>query len=714
MKRFIFGIIIFTFGFVALSNFSASAQNVDKLVYPKLRNLRIPKIDKITLKNGLRLYIIEDKSLPVFDVVVRINCGSYLVPSDKIGLAEICGEVMRTGGTAKWSGDELDEMLEGIGGSVETSIGLLSGNASVNVLSEYTDLGLETLADILRKPIFDEDKVELAKIEKRSMISRRNDLPSQIGSREFKKIIYGANSVYARQMEYATVNNISRQDLIDFHDKYIHPENIQMGIWGDFNKKDILKKINKYFGDWKRGSNTVPPPPKVDYKYTSQIHYIYKPDVNQSNIYIGHIGGLISDDDCPARVVMNNILGASFGSRLFNSVRSREGLAYSVFGVYTANIQYPGIFYNYASTKSETTGKTIQEIIKEIKRMQTDPPTSDEMKLGKEKYLNSFVFKFDSKKKVINRVMRYDFFNFPDDYIFREKENIEKVSSEDVIYAARKDLHPDKVHILVVGNGKDFDMPLEDLGYGPVDTIDVSIPPPSQDTTELNLSSENIKKGMGILRKAISACGGLENFKSINSVHLQGTYTISTPQGDMPMALKSIIIFPDKQRTTVSMMGRKFYDIRNGEIGWKTGHNGNIVKKSAEDIKEDTNKIYRSNIFIFRQFDNPYYKAVYSGEGEEGDMAVQYLTLIDLDGNTICKLGISSENFLPTVKTYWGKTSIGEGSIKDIFDNYSDVGKVKIPFSVTRMLEGRKVMQMEIDNFIINGDIPKGAFDKPE
>lgn len=185
--------ILFAALTLALATNALFAQAVDKLKYPPLNPLTIPKVEKVTLDNGIRLYLLQDKSLPVFNASVRINCGGYLDPEDKVGLAEMTGDLLRTGGTSKWTGDEIDAALEAVGGSVETGIGRTSGSASVNVLSEYADLGLEVLAEVLRRPVFDQDKIELEKVQLRSAISRRNDDPQDVGGREFNKVIYGEN-----------------------------------------------------------------------------------------------------------------------------------------------------------------------------------------------------------------------------------------------------------------------------------------------------------------------------------------------------------------------------------------------------------------------------------------------------------------------------------------------------------------------------------------
>ncbi len=579
--------------FLLLLSLSATAQDVSKLKYPNLGELPSIKIERDTLPNGMRLYLVVDKSFPIFHMAARINGGSYLEPADKVGLASVCGNVLRTGGTKKWTGDQIDEQLESIGGSVETSIGLTSGSASVNVLSDYTDLGIEVLSQILRYPVFDQDKIDLAKVEEQSDISRRNDNPMGIARREFTNAIYGKTSAYARYPEYATIANIKRDDLVAFHAALFHPENVQIAIWGDFDRAAVLDKIKQYFGDWEKGNTQVPLPPKVDYQWRNHIYFVNKTDINQSTVLIGHIGGLLADPDYPARIVMNNILGASFGSRLFNAVRSKEGLAYSAGGSYTAQIAYPGVFFASTSTKSETTVKALLEVINQIRGMQTVPPTVQEMSLGKDSYLNSFVFNFDDRAKVVNRVMQYDFFGLPDNFLQNQYASVQKVTGDDVVAAAKKNLHPDSLVIVVVGNGANFDQPLDKIGRGPVDTVDITIPS-GEVKKELAITPENTAKGKTILDKAVKAHGTLANFKKVKSLTFKGNYTLTTPQGEFAIGIEGVQQFPDKLRNTMSVMGRKMYDIRNGKAGWKTDQrSGELVAKTDDDIKKDDQELLK-------------------------------------------------------------------------------------------------------------------------
>ena len=471
---------ILLIAFLALSSAPVRAVNLDSLVYPPLNPVTIPEIEEIQLANGLRLYLLADKTLPLIQASVRIHGGSYLDPVDKIGLAEICGSLMRSGGTAKWSSDELDDLLESIGGVAETSIDTISGKLSLVMLSSYTDLAMEVMAELLRRPRFEKEKFEQLMLGVRSMISRRNDRPTSIGEREFDKIIYGSESPYARHVEYATVDAISIDDLKEFHHRVFRPENVQMAIYGDIDTAKIKALVEKYFGDWEKAPEALADFPEVNYEYVAEVSYVDLPEANQSNVYIGHIGGRLFDEDHPHRIVMNNVLGVGFGSRLFREVRSRAGLAYSVYGVFTANLSYPGVFYNYVSTKNDATVRAIRMIISEIKRMQTEPVSDEELQFGKDRYLNTFVFNFDSKGKIIDRMVYYDFFGLPRDFLNKQMEAVERTTARDVMNAAQKYLKPDLMKILVVGAVKDLDEPLEKLGYGKPLEIDVTIPEPQK------------------------------------------------------------------------------------------------------------------------------------------------------------------------------------------------------------------------------------------
>ncbi len=464
--------VLLLLAFISGGSVFAQKSPKDKFIFPTLNPIKMPKVETVKLGNGLKLFLVEDHEYPTIDMRAMVRAGSVFETPSKIGLAAITGQVLRTGGTATMSGDEIDKELETLAATVSTGIGTASGYITVSVLKEDIDKALEILADILMNPAFADDKIKLAKIRQRTMIARRNDDIGQIAFREFEKLIYGKDSPYARHPEYATVNAVTREDIVDFYKSYFYPNNTIMAVWGDFKIKEMEARVKRTLGKWKRVKVEVPPMPKVDYEYKYTVNFINKPDVNQSNILIGHIGGLMKNPDYPALSVMNSILSYE---RMFKKIRTDEGLAYSVWGSYGANFSAPGVFSSGAQTKSESTVYAIELMLKELKRIIEEDVTDEELAKAKDEYLNSFVFNFDSRAKIVNRLMTYDFFDFPLDFMDRVKKRVEKVTKKDVLRVAKKYLRPDKVQILVVGKQEDFDKPLSTLGE--VNVIDIKIPP---------------------------------------------------------------------------------------------------------------------------------------------------------------------------------------------------------------------------------------------
>jgi zinc protease len=445
------------------------------LQYPPLNNLQIAQPNRIELSNGIILFLIEDHGLPMVNVSVLIRGGTRSEPVSKAGVADLCGTVMRTGGTASRPGDKLDEELDRLGAAVETGMSDDLGSASVSVLKEDTDKGLAILSDLLQNPSFPEDKIELAKIGIRDSIARRNDNPGGIVFREFERILFGTNSAYGHQPEFATVDAIKRDDLIAFYKQFYQPENLIVGVWGDFKASEMQAKIEATLGAWKKGGNPKPAIPAVESSVErSGTYYIGKEDINQTWVVVGHLGGQRNDPDYYALNLMNRILGGSMASRMFSNIRSDMGLAYNIRSSWNAEWDRPGEFIASGSTKAGTTVKMLNAMKHEIQRLTEEEVTEEELSRAKDGVLKGFAFEFDSTGKVVQRMMNYEFYGYPHDYLQRFRENIEKVSRTDILNAAKKHLHPDQSIQLLLGREKDFDQPLSTLGK--VTPVDITIP----------------------------------------------------------------------------------------------------------------------------------------------------------------------------------------------------------------------------------------------
>lgn len=460
---------------LGLPSMAATAQHYDELKFATLPEIKLPKYERFVLDNGMVVYLLEDRELPLVGGTALISTGDRFESADKVGLAELTGTVMRTGGTTGHSPDELNLLLEQRAASVETGINTTSGSASFSALSEDLPAVFELFSEVLKTPAFDPQQLELAKTQVRGGIARRNDNPEDIAGREFQKLLYGDTSPYARTVEYATIDNISRDDLVGFYQKYFHPNNIILGIVGDFNSAQMRSLIQKNLGDWKANPKLVKPTlPTVSQAKTGGVYVVNQPQLTQSYVQIGHLGGKLDSPDYAALDVLSGVLNG-FGGRLFNSVRSRQGLAYTVYGVWSPKYDYPGTFLAGGQTRSDATVPFIKAIGAEIASLKAKLVTPAELAYAKDSTLNSFVFNFEDPSQTLSRLMRYEYYGYPADFIFRYEKGVKATTAADVQRVAKTYLKPENLVTLVVGNTTAIQPPLNQLATQ-VTPIDVTIP----------------------------------------------------------------------------------------------------------------------------------------------------------------------------------------------------------------------------------------------
>ena len=447
----------------------------DELSFPPLRELTLPDYERYSLPNGMTVYLQENHELPLIEGQAYIRTGNRWEDASHTGLAGITGSLIRSGGTTEHTATELAALLESRAAGIESSIGTTSGSLSLSALTEDFDFVLGLTAEVLRQPAFPEERLALIKKQISGNIARRNDNPSGITGREFSKLIYGDTSPYARTIEYSTLDAISRDDVVAFYDQYVTPDHIILGISGDFEAATAKALIEKYFGDWQPSGNALPPVPSAQQVKTSGTFIVDRPELTQSSIRLGHLSGLVSSDDYPALSVMNGILNG-FGGRLFNELRSRQGLAYSVYGFWSANYDYPGLFLAGGQTRTESTATFIDGIKGEINRLRTEPLSEQELNYAKDSTLNSFVFNFASPLQVLSRLMTYDYYGYPSDFLFQYQQGIRATTTDDIERVANQYLKPDQLVTLIVGDKAEI-TPLLSSSAGTVQELDITIPP---------------------------------------------------------------------------------------------------------------------------------------------------------------------------------------------------------------------------------------------
>ena len=592
---------------------------------------------------------------------------------------------------------------------METNIGETSGSAFMSVLKEDLDVGLEILADVLMHPAFREEKLDLAKVQAKSAISRRNDDPNGIVSREFAKVIYGADSPYARTTEYATIDAITRDDLVTFHQAWFHPNNVMMAVWGDFDADEMVGHIEAAFADWKRNDDLVLPPlPEVDYEWAPSVGLVAKSDATQSVIRFGHLGMTQDDPDYFAVIVMNRVLGAGgFSSRLFQEVRSRRGLAYMVGGGIQANVEYPGMATFVSSTKSESTVETVKAMMHEVDRITKEKVTEEELALAKESYLNSFVFNFDTTSEIVNRVMLYDYYGYPEDFLQKTKENVEKVTVDDVFRVAQAHLHPDDLRLVVLGNPEAFDEDLASLGED-VEMIDITIPAAATEVIS-EATAEDVARGEEVLGRMVDALGGAATVGKVENLRINADISITTPQGAMAASAEILTVYPDRMAAKLNLPFGEMTQVLAGETGWAKSPMGDQDMGPSE-LADAKGNVFRDLVNLARLAGTGTLTVQYLGsEDFQGAPAdVIHLT----DGTTTVKVYVDPGSGMPRGESYQGNTMMGPASMTEIYSDWREVAGVQVPFAIETLADGKPMVETTVTRVDANVEVDEALFTK--
>jgi len=446
----------------------------EQIPIPTLHEFHPQQPKRIELKNGIVIFLQEDHELPFVSGSVLIPGGGRDVDPSKAGLIGIYRQAWRTSGSEKMDGDAMDDLLEAKAAHIETQGDEDSTALSWDSLKGDADQVFSLAMDLFLHPKFSAEKLQLAQQQEATGIVRRNDDEDGIAEREAAKLIYGVNSPYTRQPELATIAKITLADLQAWHDRTLKGKLI-MGISGDFDAAAMEAKVRAVFEPL---PPVTPEPPRHDELAGPKpgAYFIDKEDVNQSNVQIVALGIDRHNPDVPAVVVMDEILSGGFGSRLFQKVRTELGLAYEVGGGFELAYDHPGTFQVEVLTKSVSTVDATKAAEAEIAGLNTRPFTQAELQRAKDDILNSFLFRYDTREKILAERERLEFYGYPADYLETYRAALEKVTLEDVTAAAKKYIHPEKLAVLVVGNSSEIKPPVDDLGMGAPKVVDITIP----------------------------------------------------------------------------------------------------------------------------------------------------------------------------------------------------------------------------------------------
>jgi len=447
---------------------------IEALQYAPLR-FNPPTAKRVTLSNGVAVYLLRDPALPVLDVQIVSKVGVANLPDSLWGIGWQADVLMRTGGTTRLSPDSVDKLIEFYGLNIGISTGNEASTASASGLSRYRDQMLDLAFDLLRNPRNDTSRVRVAAANQQETWRRRNDQPASILGRAWSQVVLGDHPLGRSLATPAEIAGFTPERFRWAQERLFCPQNLLIGISGDFDERSLVQKLESLFRGWSRcgpGLREIPP---LRYAEGPRLVLVEK-DINQTNIQMGHAGGIrvANTPDYFAAQVADFLLGGGggFNSRLLARVRSDSGFAYNVFSLWDADTKREGQFTAGAQVRAEKTVAALKLMRDIVGSMATEPVTAQDVRLAQDNEVNSFVFRFESPGQIVAQQLQYAVDGLPADWFNTYLQGIQAVTPAQVRQVSQRYLHPDKLVIVVVGKPGAFDKALSTLGAVTVLAVD--------------------------------------------------------------------------------------------------------------------------------------------------------------------------------------------------------------------------------------------------
>jgi predicted Zn-dependent peptidase len=458
---------------------SLTAQAPDRSRPPALGpapSLNLPRIEKQQLSNGVPVWIVELHEVPVVQVNLVVLSGSGDDPAGKYGIASLTAAMMMEGAGTR-SSLELADAIDFLGADLDT--GSTSDASAVRLHTPVSRLAdaLPIMADVALRPTFPAQDLDRIRQERLTTLLQARDDPSTIAALAFSRVLYGTANRYgtASMGTGVTLRGFTPDDLRQFYQTAFRPDNATLLVVGDVTPAMVAPLLERQFGSWKAGSTSAPAhirQPAPPQRTRREVYLLDKPGAPQSQIRIGAVGAARSTPDYFPITVLNNVLGgAAFSSRLNLNLREKHGYTYGASSTFDMRLD-AGPFAAFAGVQTDKTAAALSEFFNELNAIQ-QPVPPDELARAKSFVSLRYPGGFETTGDISRRLEEAIVYHLPDDSFSRYVPNIEAVTGTELQRVARRYIHPDQLAVVVVGDQKAIQAPIEALKLGPVTVLSI-------------------------------------------------------------------------------------------------------------------------------------------------------------------------------------------------------------------------------------------------
>jgi zinc protease len=424
----------------------------------------LPPIEKTKLANGLELWMVEQKELPIVSMNLVLKTGSANEPDDRTGVSGLMTQLLDDG-TKTRSAVDIANQLQAIGANLNAGAGYDSTNVSLQTLTKNLNQALDIYADVIQNPVFPAKEVESLRARALVGLRQQKSNPNAISNVVYNKVLYGDHP-YGRDNNEASLKAITRDDLVKYYESTFRPNNGVLIVVGDFNKATLRSRIEKAFEGWKAGDVSARSIPAAKPIEKARIFIVDRPGSAQSVVSIGQVGVDRANPDFYALNVMNTILGGGFTSRINMNLREDKGYTYGARSGWSFR-RGAGPFSAGGDIQTAYTKEAVAEFIKELNDIRGGRPvTQKELDYNKQSLIRRYPAGFETVGAISAQLANLVTYDLPESYFNNYIARVSAITLDDVNRVAKQYLDPAKMAIVIVGDRKVIEPGLKELGYG--------------------------------------------------------------------------------------------------------------------------------------------------------------------------------------------------------------------------------------------------------
>ncbi len=639
-------------------------RSIDFKVKPKvaeLRDVEFPRYSETTLKNGLKVFVIEDHKQPTIAFRLQVGAGDAM-DGTKNGLSYLMTNLIYKG-TQKRSAAEVSNQIDSVGASLSSSSQGELMTISIDGLKRHSSLLLSIFADVVQNPLFPKEELDKMMPQVMAALKQERSNPASLSGALSRIVLYGKDHPSAQRRTEESLKAISLEDIRNFHERYVRPNNrATLAVVGDVSLNEIVPLLEKAFANWKPTTMAISqtPAPKP---MPRGIYFVQRPGSVQTSLMCCSLIPGRKDESYEPLQLASSLLGSGFAGRLFKTLRETYSFTYTPFAAVTQG-KYFNRFIAGADVRNAVTDSALMVLQSEIGKVADDAASDEEFNVIRTYEVGNYLMAFENSEYVASLLQNAEYLGLSPEYVKSYSKRLNAYTPFDAQKAAKKFIRPDQLYTIVVGSP---DIAPVLAKYGRVYNYNLDLQPVGDNVEKVNMSPDELMK------KVQQGIGGLDKMNAIKTLHVKATSIMSMGGKNVDGSGERKMKAPNKKYTGLKTpFGNQEYFV-NGTKGWIS-----MAGQPADEMDEKTLKsaITEAGPFYYAHLTELGYTCSITGK-INGQIVVKATS----PAGTMVEFYYDAQSYLLSRVDQTQETGQGPMTITERYENYTDISGVKLPLT---------------------------------